>query len=75
MNQIYRWLGTTKQNFHQRLNRELERAEEKEQLKVVLRQVREDHPQMGCKELYRKISLRPWGEISSLNFTVVTDLR
>ena len=28
MNQIYRWLGTTKQNVHQRLNREIEREEE-----------------------------------------------
>jgi len=55
MNQIYRWLGTTKQNVHQRLNREIEREEEKEQLKVILRQVREDHPAMGCKALYKKI--------------------
>lgn len=56
MNQIYCWLGTTKQNVHQRLNREIEREEEKEQLKVILRQVREDHPDMGCKALYKKVN-------------------
>lgn len=47
MKQIYRWLDTTKQNIHQRLNRELKRDGEEEQLKVVLLQVREDHPEMG----------------------------
>lgn len=40
MNQIYRWLGTTRQNMHQRLNSALKGAEEKEQLKVILLQVR-----------------------------------
>lgn len=68
MNQIYRWLGTTKQNIHQRLNRELKRAEEEEQLKVVLRQVREDHPQMGCKELYRRIKPQTMGRDKFFEF-------
>ena len=68
MNQIYRWLGTTKQNIHQRLNRELKKAEEKEQLKVVLQQVREDHPNMGCKELYRKINPQTMGRDKFFEF-------
>lgn len=55
MNEVYRFVGTTKQNIHQRLNIQLKRREEKEQLRVILSQVREDHPGMGCKALYRKV--------------------
>lgn len=68
MNQIYRWLGTTKQNVHQRLNREIEREEEKEQLKVILQQVREDHPNMGCKALYRKVRPETMGRDKFFEF-------
>lgn len=68
MNQIYRWLGTTRQNMHQRLNRALKGAEEKEQLKVILFQVREDHPQMGCKALYRKVSPQTMGRDKFFEF-------
>jgi transposase InsO family protein len=55
MNEVYRFAGTTKQNVHQRLNIQLKRREEKGQLRVILGQVREDHPGMGCKALYRKV--------------------
>lgn len=68
MNQIYRWLGTTKQNIHQRLNGELRRSEEKEQLKVILHQVREDHPEMGCKALYRKVKPQTMGRDKFFEF-------
>ena len=68
MNQIYRWLETTKQNMHQRLNREIKREEEKEQLKVILRQVREDHPQMGCKTLYRRVEPQTMGRDKFFEF-------
>jgi len=57
MNRIYRALGTSKQNVHQRLNRDLTRLEESEQLVSIIRQVREDHPTMGAQALYHK--LRP----------------
>lgn len=68
MNQIYRWLDTTKQNIHQRLNRELKRAGEEEQLKVVLLQVRGDHPGMGCKALYRKVNPQTMGRDRFFDF-------
>lgn len=68
MNQIYRWLGTTRQNIHQRLNTELTRAGEEEQLKVILRQVREDHPGMGCKALYRKVNPQTMGRDKFFDF-------
>lgn len=68
MNEVYRWLGTTRQNMHQRLNRELEREEEKEQLKIILRQVREDHPEMGCKMLYKKVETETMGRDKFFEF-------
>lgn len=61
-------LGTTKQNVHQRLERELKREEEKEQLKVILRQVREDHPEMGCKLLYKKVKPETMGRDKFFEF-------
>lgn len=61
MNQVYRAVGTSKQNIHQRLSRNLEQLEEKEQLKQLVGQVRTDHPSMGARALYRKISPKTMG--------------
>ncbi len=61
MNQVYRALGTSKQNVHQRLNRELNQLEEKEQLIGIIRQVRQDHPTMGEQALYQKIRPKTMG--------------
>jgi len=61
MNQIYRAIGTSKQNVHQRLNRDLEQQDEKAQLIRIIDQVREDHPSMGVKPLYLKLSPRTMG--------------
>lgn len=55
MNAIYRTLGISKQAFHQRLDHFLAIEEEKEQLKVIVREVRQDHPMMSARELYRLI--------------------
>ena len=68
MNRIYRWLDVSKQNVHQRLNREIRRSEEKEQLEVIVRQVREDHPEMGCKVLYKKIRPQTMGRDKFFEF-------
>jgi len=55
MNEIYRTLSVSKQNFHQMLDRLLMQQMEKEQLLVIIRQVRQDHPKMSCRDLYRLI--------------------
>lgn len=55
MNGIYRTLGMSKQNFHQVLDRMLMQQMEKEQLLIIIRQVRQDHPKMSCRDLYRLI--------------------
>jgi putative transposase len=61
MNEIYKSIGTSKQNVHQRLNRNLIMMDEREQLLRVIRQVREDHPEMGARPLYRKIKPKTMG--------------
>jgi hypothetical protein len=43
MNWIYRTIGTTKQNIHQRLTRSLYSLEEEGQLRAVIGQIRDDH--------------------------------
>lgn len=53
MSLIYRAIGTTKQNFHQRLNRYLRRQEEELQLVKLMHEVRHDHPAMGAEPMYR----------------------
>ena len=61
MNQIYRAIGTSKQNVHQRLKRTLMKNEERAQLRQVVCQVREDHHSMGVRSLYRKIRPKTMG--------------
>jgi hypothetical protein len=52
MNEIYRVIGMSKQNFHQVVDRMLLQQIEKEQLLIIIRQVRKDHPKMSCRDLY-----------------------
>jgi transposase InsO family protein len=61
MNQIYRSIGTSKQNVHQRLNHTLMHHEEREQLEYLVGQIREDHPSMGARDLYKKIKPKTMG--------------
>ena len=61
MNQIYRAIRTSKQNVHQRLNRDLTRLEEKEQLLGIIHKVRDDHPSMGAQALYQKLRPKAMG--------------
>jgi putative transposase len=55
MNEIYHVIGTSKQNFHQVVDRMLLHQMEKEQLLMIIRQVREDHPKMACRDMHRLI--------------------
>lgn len=43
----------SKQAFHQKLNRHLIVLEEMEQLLVLVKQIREDHPRMSSRQMYR----------------------
>lgn len=55
MNVVYRALEMSKQTFHQRLNRHLVLLEEMEQLLVLVKQIRADHPRMSSRQMYRLI--------------------
>jgi putative transposase len=43
----------SKQSFHQKLNRQLLLLEETEQLLVLVKQIRQDHPKMSSRQMYR----------------------
>ena len=55
LNKLFRSLGMTRQSFHQKLNRQLVVLEETEQLLVLVKQVRLDHPRMSSRQMYRLI--------------------
>lgn len=57
MNEVYRAIGTTKQNMHQRLDGYLRQREEQGYLLKIIHEARADHPQMGADSLYKL--LRP----------------
>jgi putative transposase len=61
MNEIYRSMGTSKQNIHQRLARTVKKNEERAQLRHVVGQIRKDHPSMGARSLYLKIKPKTMG--------------
>lgn len=61
MNALYRAIGTSKQNVHQHLSRDLKQQDEQGQLVRIIQQIRADHPGMGAKGLYQKLSLRTMG--------------
>jgi len=55
MNVLFRSLKMSKQSFHQRLNRELIFLQESEQLLLLVKQIRSDHPKMSSRQMYRLI--------------------
>jgi transposase InsO family protein len=52
---MYDALGTTKQSFHQRMNRWLENESMAKQVIHMVHQVRIDHPTMGVRDIYFKL--------------------
>lgn len=55
MNAIYSVFGISKQSFHQRVDRQLMAFQEGEHLLILIRQIREDHPRMSSRQMYRLI--------------------
>jgi putative transposase len=55
MNVLFRAIGMSKQSFHQRLNRQMIFFEEIGQLLAFVTQIREDHPRMSSRQMYRLI--------------------
>lgn len=55
MNVVYRVVGTSKQAFHQKLNRQLHLNEQQAQLEVIVLKIRKDHPRMSSRQIYRLV--------------------
>lgn len=68
MNQIYRAIGTTKQNVHQRLDRQRQIQEEQTLLLPLMHQIRQDHPGMGAKMMYEKLQPTSMGRDKFMEF-------
>jgi hypothetical protein len=61
LNRIYDSLETTKQNFHQQLDRWLEAKEEQSALIPLMHEIRKDHPKMSSREMYKKLKPETMG--------------
>lgn len=61
MNALYRVLGISKQAFHQFMDRHLLQLEEQQQLLAVVRDIRSNHPQMSCREIYYRVQPQSMG--------------
>jgi len=68
MSQLYRVLGISKQAFHQGLNRELKKRDEQMQLLKIIREIREDHHRMSCREIYYMLKPSTMGRIQFEKF-------
>ena len=61
MNQLFRTMGISKQSFHQYHNRLLMSLEEEAYIVKLIEQIRKDHPTMGCRAMYHKLSPKKLG--------------
>lgn len=52
MNQVYRYLGYTKQAFHQKMDRALQQREYELLLLPIIGELREEHPGVAARQLY-----------------------
>lgn len=52
MNQVYRYMGYSKQAFHQKMNRKLQEQEEQLLLLPIIAELRREHPGVAAKQLY-----------------------
>jgi len=61
MNTLYRNTGISKQAFHQWLNRRMAIEEEQANLLPIIRQLREDHPRLSCRQFYFMVKPKTMG--------------
>ena len=57
MNELYRAAGSSKQAFHQYLDKQMQVLDEQQQLLPVISQIRADHPRLSARHMY--IMIRP----------------
>ena len=52
MNQVFRYIGYSKQAFHQKMDRLLLQGEQEALLLPIVRELRQEHPGVGARQLY-----------------------
>lgn len=52
MNQVYKYIGYSKQAFHQKMDRKLQEQEEQLLLLPIIAELRQEHPGVAAKQLY-----------------------
>lgn len=55
MASLYKIAEISKQGFHQWLEREYRRREEESTLELLVKEIRKNHPRMGCREIYLEL--------------------
>jgi transposase InsO family protein len=61
MNELYRAIGTSRQAFHQYLDKQMLILEEQQQLLPVISQIRADHPRLSARRMYEMIGPQSMG--------------
>jgi len=61
MSQLYKYEQISKQAFYQYRQRKLDNSLSNGELLLLVRDIREDHPRMGAKTIYKKINLDTMG--------------
>jgi putative transposase len=61
MNELYRATGTSKQAFHQYLDKQMLVLEEQQQLLPIISQIRTDHPRLSARRMYVMIEPQSMG--------------
>lgn len=56
LNKLYQSIGLSKQAFHQHMDRYLRERSIEEQILMLVYRIREDHPTMGLRDIYFKIT-------------------
>ncbi len=68
MNNLYTSLDISKQSFHQKMNRDLKLRSEQKQILLLVHKIRKDHPTMGIRDMYFKLSSQIMGRDQFENF-------
>ncbi len=68
MNMLYKSVGISKQAFHQKMDRMRKVKSERNQILLLIYQIREDHPTMGIRDMYFKLNPETMGRDSFERF-------
>jgi len=61
MKNIYKAAGISKQGFHQWLNRKMIQEEDKQQLLLIIAEIRQNHRMLSCRQIYYRLQPKTMG--------------